>query len=366
MERDRVDIGEGLALVRGDLSGAPAEAVWPAGSLEIETGRARPNIVALIEEELAADAMLPLPEARWRLRRLVTALRLWRGGSVSLPANGWARADEGPWRQVALHPAPPARGGAWSLRAEEEDGFREFAALLALWEPSGPLGWALARFDMGCERGSDAEALSDYLLALRGLLDAMDEAGQPTLGRRLAALCAEEPDRPLLQSRVESALALELALIAGMPIDAWSPPPGVESARDLVAEIEEHLRALLRDVACGYLKPDLAAMADEILLQTAPIHVEVRDLREQALAEQASDAHEHAPPKRARGKRREPAPALVAPEAEPTVTRAAAPREPGPRATASPAPAAGHPQPSLVVDDFAWDLDDPGDYSAAV
>src|SRR4051812_40380954 len=35
MERDRVDIGDGLVLVRGDLAGAPPEAVWPAGAPEI-------------------------------------------------------------------------------------------------------------------------------------------------------------------------------------------------------------------------------------------------------------------------------------------------------------------------------------------
>src|SRR5437763_774731 len=142
---------------------------------------------------------------------------------------------------------------------------------------------------MGCERASDAEALSDYLLALRGALDAVDEAGQPTIARRLAALCAEQAHRQQLQSRIDAAVALELALVAGVPVDAWSPPPGIESARDLVAEIEEHLRALLRDVACGYLKPDLASTADEILAPKAP------------------------PPPR-------PSP-LKAPEAEPTVTR---------------------------------------------
>src|SRR5437868_3476716 len=67
MERDRVEIGDGLVLVRGDLSGAPPEAVWPAGAVEIERGRAQPHVVALIENELAADSSLPLPEARWRL-----------------------------------------------------------------------------------------------------------------------------------------------------------------------------------------------------------------------------------------------------------------------------------------------------------
>src|SRR5689334_20782510 len=240
-ERDRIDIGDGMALVRGDLSGAPAEAVWPSGTSEIDRGRATPNVVAMVDAELPAGAQLPIPEARWRLRRLVTALRLWRAGSVALPSTGWARADNGPWRQVALQPAPPARGGAWALSADEEEGFKQFAAMVADWEPVGPLAWALARFDMGCERSSDGEALSDYLLALRGLLDAVDEAGQPTLARRLAALCAEQTNRSWLMSRVEAALNLELALIDGVPIDAWVPPAGIQSGRVLVGEIEEHL-----------------------------------------------------------------------------------------------------------------------------
>lgn len=354
MERDRVDIGEGLALVRGDLSGAPPEAVWPTDS-EIDHTRMRPHVVALLESELAADAPLPVPEARWRLRRLVTALRLWRGGSVALPATGWARADEGPWRAVALQPAPPARGGAWALSADEEDGFKQFADLVSEWEPTGPLGWALARFDMGCERGSDAEGLSDYLLALRGLLDALDEAGQPTLARRLAALCAEEGDRPELQRRVDAALSLELALIAGVPIDSWSPPPGIESARALVAEIEEYLRALLRDVVCGYLKPDLATMADEILGGLEP--------EPEPEAEPEPEPEPNPDPVRvpirpsfphvAAVPDLDPQPdALEAPEAEPTVRRIHAAPPPFPNQTA------------LVVDDFAWDLDDPDDYSA--
>jgi hypothetical protein len=417
MERDRVDLGDGMALVRGDLSGAPAEAVWSNGTSEIDRGRVAPNVVAMTEGELPADAQLPIPEARWRLRRLVTALRLWRAGSVSLPSTGWARADDGPWRQVALQPAPPARGGAWALGAEEIDGFKQFAALVANWEPAGPLAWALARFDMGCERSSDSEALSDYLLALRGLLDAVDEAGQPTLPRRLAALCAEEANRGVLMSRVEAALNLELALISGVPIDAWAPPPGIRSGRDLVAEMEEHLRALLRDVVCGYLKPELASMADEILLQGEPEEIRASDLRAHpeptAAGAYAHAAHpldpptafdppaafdpptepslmpeHHAPvrprisdrqtvagpaaheraeaPHRERHQVREFARplALVPPEAEPRVTRLVDVINDAPPARPTPAPT--HEQPALVVDDFAWDLDEPGDYSAPV
>jgi hypothetical protein len=425
MERDRVDLADGMALVRGDLSGAPAEAVWPSGTSEIDRGRVRPNVVAVIDAELPADAQLPVPEARWRLRRLVTALRLWRAGSVSLPSSGWARADEGPWRQVALQPAPPARGGAWALGAEEEEGFKQFAALVAEWEPTGPLAWALARFDMGCERSSDSEALSDNLLALRGLLDAVDEAGQPTLPRRLAALCAEETKRGVLISHVEAALNLELALIAGVPIDAWSPPAGIRSGRELVAEMEEHLRALLRDVVCGYLKPELASMADEILLQSGPVEIHAHDLRAEAegvrvpvratshaefephpadpahpvaaavahppvaAAHPGAAAAAHPPVAAAHpGPAAAPDPvaaaahpldppttqvrelmrpvALVPPEAEPRVTRLVDVINDGPPRTPAQKPQAVHEQHALVVDDFAWDLDDPGDYSAPV
>ena len=407
MERDRVDLGDGMALVRGDLSGAPAEAVWPSGTSEIDRGRVTPNVVAFIDAELPADAQLPIPEARWRLRRLVTALRLWRAGSVSLPGSGWARADDGPWRQVALQPAPPARGGAWALGAEEEDGFKQFATMVAEWEPTGPLAWALARFDMGCERSSDGEALSDYLLALRGLLDAVDEAGQPTLGRRLAALCAEAPNRALLMSHVEAALNLELALIEGVPIDAWVPPAGIHSGRELVGEVEEHLRALLRDVVCGYLKPELASMADEILLRSEPVEIHARDMRRATtpVAVASVDAHAdfaphpldqptrfdppteqsmppehrsptHMPPEHTAAPATPVTPhherhqvrefmrpvAMVPPEGEPRITRLVDVINDQPAPQRQPAPT--HEQPALVVDDFAWDLDDPDDYSA--
>jgi hypothetical protein len=213
---------------------------------------------------------------------------------------------------------------------------------------------------MGCERSSDAEALSDYLLALRGLLDAMDEAGQPTLGRRLAALCAEEVNRPLLMSRVDAALNLELALIAGVPIDSWTPPADLRSGRELVAEIEEHLRALLRDVVCGYLKSGLASTADEILLHSDSMQVAARDLREQPVRVPVA-VHPMDPPTMYR------APAIAPPEAEPRVTRLVDvinERQPQREPERQPRPV--HEQPALVVDDFAWDLDAPDDYSAPV
>jgi hypothetical protein len=129
------------------------------------------------------------------------------------------------------------------------------------------VAWALARFEMGCTRALDAEALSDYLLALRALLDAGSEAGRASLSLRLAALCAEEHERRLLQRRVELALALERYVMAGGRDMDYVETLGSESPRMLVAEMERHLRALLRDVLCGYLDPNLKSVADDILLR---------------------------------------------------------------------------------------------------
>jgi hypothetical protein len=117
---------------------------------------------------------------------------------------------------------------------------------------------------MGCERSMEAQALSDYLLALRALLDATTAAGQASMALRLAALCAEEGARRDVQHRLEAALALERFVMGG----ASGVRPDDESPRALVQEAETHLRALLRDVLCGYLDADLKAVADDILLES--------------------------------------------------------------------------------------------------
>ena len=151
------------------------------------------------------------------------------------------------------------------------------------------MGWALGRFEMGCERGHDAEALSDYLLGLRALLDATNDAGEASVALRVSALCAEEGQRRAVQRRIEAAVSLERFLMGGR--GSLQERIGSESPRDLVYEMEAHLRALLRDVLCGYLDPDLKSVADDILLETAPepfaleeergsdVRVEARDLR---------------------------------------------------------------------------------------
>jgi len=179
---------------------------------------------------------------------------------------------------------------------------------------------------------------------------------------------------------------------------------------------------------CGYLKPELASMADEILLKSEPVEIHARDLRPEAppvpqpaaedvvatgtppaghplaavygmaephpldpptMFEPPFEPHtevtmppEHLSPAPAadRDHREPPTPhrerhavrefmrpvALVAPEGEPRITRLVDVINDEQTASAPPE-RARHEQPALVVDDFAWDLDDDADdYSAPV
>ena len=124
------------------------------------------------------------------------------------------------------------------------------------------LAWALARFEMGCERSSELEALSDHLLALRALL----EPEGPTSGLlagRLASLCAVPEERAGLTRRVLKAIALERDVITGAATEH-------ASCDALVAELAGHLRAVLRDVLSGHLPPDLVRCADSLLSAQEP------------------------------------------------------------------------------------------------
>jgi hypothetical protein len=283
IEAERVELGGGLALVRGDRAEAPPEAVWP------EDGDGEPALLCVLERDVAGGERLPVAEAEERFRELVTALRLWRPGAVSLGTPGWRQADEGRWSPLPLGGSGRGRGEGWLLQAGEEAGLRDFVAALDGAAPGGVLAWALARFEMGCGRPHEAEALSDYLLALRALLDATSDAGEASLAMRVAVLCAEEGERRAVQRRIEAALALERFVMGG----AGGAP--AESPRELVAEVEGHVRALLRDVLCGYLDPDLKGVADDILLETTPDppgEIKARDLRKERRFEREPDTTE--------------------------------------------------------------------------
>src|SRR6185437_15413026 len=236
--------------------------------------------------------------------------------------------------------------------------------LLARSRHSGALGWALSRFEMGCERAQDTEALSDYLLALRALLDGHDDTGRASLGLRLAALCAEESERRPMQRRVELAFALERFVIGGGNGEAYVDDIGSDSPRDLVLEVEESVRALLRDVLCGYLDPDLKHAADDILLRSSePVEIKAQDnrrwsreARSQVTDHRSQEEHEldPEPDPEPRAEVPQPEPELPEPPEEPDTDEFELVEE-------DEELAAG------VTPSADWDLDDdPGSYSAPV
>jgi hypothetical protein len=254
-----VPIGEGLSLVRGDaIPGAPAEAVWGDGE--------EPHVLVRLTVAQERGARSPVSSARRRFRRTLTALRLFERGGYALGPLAWTRTDAGPWRPVPLRSSGRPRFVTF-ISAEHEDELRAFCNLIARRTPgSGEVAWALARFEMGCERLAPFEALTDYLLALRALLEP-EGAESGLLAQRLAAICATPEDRPELAERTNRATALERAAIAGTA----PAEPGMDA---LVEELCEHLRALLRDVLCGHLDADLRAVADTIVADTADLRLD--------------------------------------------------------------------------------------------
>jgi hypothetical protein len=195
---------------------------------------------------------------------LLRALRLYGDGRIALGPLAWRRVADGPWSALALggqgHPH-----GMLHVTADQEDELRAFCNLVSRRAPQeGPLAWALRRFELGCERASEYEALSDHLLALRALLGGPREtepegSSSNLLAVRLAALCATPEHRASLTDRTLAAIALERAIVAGAALEHAG---GLE----LVRSLSDNLRALLRDVICGHLPEDLVGLADEILL----------------------------------------------------------------------------------------------------
>ena len=293
-ESERLELGDGLTLVRAETIDLPPEALWP--DAWPDDG---PATVCLLERDVSPDDPSLVDEARKRFRELVAGLRLFRSGRVTLAALGWTRAAGGRWMPVELEGAGHGRGEPWLLLKEEEPELLDFLTALDGASLGGTVAWAIGRFELGCSRALDTEAVSDYLLALRALLDATSDAGQASLSLRLAALCAEEGERQGARRRFELVLALERWLMggrAGAELQEWI---GSEPPTQLVSEAEAHLRALLRDVVCGYLDPDLKRVADELLLDTGePFEIEARDLRGQS-SEAPTDEFE-SPPERPR------------------------------------------------------------------
>ena len=250
-------LARGLLIAHPDaLQGAPEQAMC-AGADGVE------HLLVVFSAE-SPEPRTAIAHGEDVLRELLRALRLFGDGRIALGGQAFTRVGSAPWETISLGQGGSPHG-MLLVTADHEDELRAFCSLVSRRAPHGnEIAWALRRFELGCDRASEYEGLSDHLLALRALLAAPSELepqGAPDglLAGRLAALCATPDARAALAERALAAIALERETIAGK---------AVEHAADLalVRDLSDHLRALLRDVICNHLPADLAALADELLL----------------------------------------------------------------------------------------------------
>lgn len=253
MSLPRLQLPHGVRVVRAEQIDAPIEAMRSEGM-----GRAawEPQFLALAEQSGEPGGV---EEAVHQLRELISVMRLFKGGGIGLGPYAFAPTGEGRWRRVATG-APATRPGGYKLSESEAAELAELAgALEARPDPDGALAWAVGRFEMGCERDSAPEGLSDHLLALRAVLEGHGPVGA-SLPMRAAALIADESlDRVEAREQVEHALELERSLMNGAR---------VEGGLGLASGIEEGVRRLLREAALGELGTDISTAADETLIAT--------------------------------------------------------------------------------------------------
>ncbi len=246
IESERVELGNGLCFARAvTLHDAPEE-------LRLDPW----STVAVVRIEGGDEV---LAQAGARLRRLQSALRLWDDAEPAIGPSAWARTGTGPWLHVSLATGVRRSLDDCLLEPDEEDPLRAFCALIDRRTPKGgELAWALRRFELGCERPSAVEALTDWLLAGRALLVDPDRQGYEHLAERLAAICAQVSERQALTERLQRAIALERSAVTGMLRSD-------SEVEQLIGTMAGCIRAVLRDVLCGHLEPDLRGVADQLL-----------------------------------------------------------------------------------------------------
>jgi hypothetical protein len=268
-----------IRLTTGLQIARPDALHWaPEQSLVGIDGEAGHLLIALTCEQAA--------DGREVLRDLLRALRLFGDARVTLGSLAWARVGgEDAWSTVALGTGGGPHG-MLVVSPEQEDELRAFCSLVSRRAPHGnELAWALRRFELGCERAHPYEALSDHLLGLRALLEP-EGPSSGLLAGRIAALCATPENRVELTERMTKAQKLERAVIAGAAAELADRRSAAAVA--IARDVADHLRALLRDVICGHLTPDLQRLADELL--AAPEHQPAAPV-----AEPAADAHSAEP-----------------------------------------------------------------------
>jgi hypothetical protein len=251
MSMARLQLPNGVRIVQADSIEVPIEAMRSEGM-----GRAawEPQFLAVAEQGTdGAEVALE------QLRELISVMRMFKAGGIGLAPFAFAPTGSDTWRRITTG-APATRPGGYRLTEEEGGRLADFAALLEQRpDPDGALTWAVGRFEMGCERESAMEGLSDHLLALRAVLEGHGPVGA-SLPMRASALIADDNyDRIAARERMEDVLELERALMHGSTLDR---------AIELATWIEDGARRLLRKAALGELGPDLSTIADETLIST--------------------------------------------------------------------------------------------------
>jgi hypothetical protein len=251
MSTPRLTLPNGVRVVRADSIEAPVDAMRSEGM-----GRAawEPQFLAVADQDPdeGADAALN------QLRELISVMRLFKGGGVGLGPYAFAPTGADCWRRIPTG-APATRPGGYRLSEAEAEELAEFAKELeSRPDPDSALTWAVGRFEMGCERESAIDGLSDHLLAMRAVLEGHGPVGA-SLPMRAAALISGDGsmDRIEARERVEETLELERATMNGR---------SMSGAIELATWAEDGVRGLLRAAALGRLGNDLGATADETLI----------------------------------------------------------------------------------------------------
>jgi hypothetical protein len=255
MPADEITL-DGVHIVRADtVADAPLDAVEATRQ---GGKKAKAGFLAMVPCNYSNLA--PAAAVADDLRRTLRTLRLFRPGAVGLAQHGWARRSGG-WERFGTGATRPRHGG-YRLTGHEVAELEAFTRSFTERGARLPaLDWAISRFDLGAERASLIEALSDYLLALRGLLEG---GGSAKLGltARTAVLACEPHEREQGRITVERALTIERKLMSGA---RYRPAEG-SSPLGVIADVEELLRRILKSMATGELEGDLRAAADELLL----------------------------------------------------------------------------------------------------
>ena len=244
---------DGVRIARADtVADAPLDAAGPKSP-------GPKNFLAIVTCGFADVA--PAAAVADDLRRALRTLRLFRPGGVGIAPHAWVRRADG-WERFGTG-AGRARNGGYRLTGNELDELNGFSRTLTERGARMPsLSWAISRFELGNERASLIEALSDYLLALRGLLEGGGTTGAGLSARVAVLTCTGSDEREKARVCVERALQIERKLMSG----ARYRPTADASPLEVIAELEELLRRLLKGMATGKLTGDLREAADETLL----------------------------------------------------------------------------------------------------